>query len=198
MTGQSKPIVDTDDVPVETRSSEHEREAIKIVAEVCGVTPKIAAVALEAAEFDVSEAIELISMGQVIAPEGTTNKPKQDSIIDKENSVMECVGVDRETARAALFENDNDAMYACDALSNGWNPPRLDDTFTKLNSTCCPTETVDSLDKVKIYLHAVRTECDFRMVYLFLDKTQSIDVRVRFVRLFMFITTSKVSIVITN
>jgi NACalpha-BTF3-like transcription factor len=197
MTGQSKPIVDTDDGPVVTHS-EREIELIELVASVCGVTPQIACIALEASEFDDSEAIELISMGQEIAPKGRTNKSEQDSIVDRENSVMECVGVDRETAQAALYENDDDTVYACDALTNGsWNPTPLNDTHIPTSTTGCPAESVEP-DKVKIFLHAARTECDFRMVYLVLVKTQSIYVLLRSARLSMLITTTEVSIAMTG
>ena len=199
MTGQSKPIKDTEDGPVQAYS-EHERELIGFVASVCGVTPHVAGIALEAAEFDSHEAIDLISMGQDIAPKGNTDKSKEASIVDRENSVMECVGVDREIAQAALFENDNDPLAAVDALTNMWEPAPLSDRLSTMNSTCCPTEPIDSLNEVKIFSHAIRrTECDFRMVYLFLVKTQSILKRARSSRLYMLTTTTKeVNIVVTN
>jgi NACalpha-BTF3-like transcription factor len=154
MTGQSKPIVETDDGPLETYSQQEKEEMIELVASVCGVTPQIAIIALEAADFEWEEAVDLVSMGQELAPKGSTDKVKEASIVDKENSVMDCVGVDRETAQSALYENDDDTGLAVEALTNGsWNPTPLNDTHITTCTTGCPAESVEP-DKVKIFLHA--------------------------------------------
>jgi NACalpha-BTF3-like transcription factor len=115
-----------------------ETELVQVVASTLGTSLDASRIALEASEYDIEDAINLLTHAQWIAPAAVSQESRAASMSDLKQVVMDVCNVEMETAAAVLKATGNDAEEAIDMLTTGqWHPDAMSATLTVNTTSCC-------------------------------------------------------------
>jgi hypothetical protein len=139
---------------------------VQEVASVAGTTDTLARVALEAMQFDASDAIDLLVHAQWVAPVNTSQAARAASMRDLSQVVMHVCGCAKETADAVLRDTKYDADSAIDMLIHGLWDRAASSNVQPSNSTCCheqPTrpENVESTSHARTVVGSLLRQGDY-------------------------------------
>lgn len=115
-----------------------ETELVQTVASTLGTSLDASRIALEASQYDIEDAINLLTHAQWIAPAAASQESRAASMADLKQVVMDVCDVEMETAAAVLKATGNDAEEAIQMLILGqWNPGAMSATLPVNTTSCC-------------------------------------------------------------
>jgi NACalpha-BTF3-like transcription factor len=115
-----------------------ETELVNTVASTLGTSLEASRIALEASQYDIGDAIHMLTHAQWIAPAAVSHQSRAASKNDLAELVMKVCDVDMETASAVLKVSGNDPEEAIDMLTKGeFNPNAMASTLSVNTTSCC-------------------------------------------------------------